>query len=825
MSYSFKDITHILQAVVLQDNTDDLPIEELLFDSRKLSIPSVTLFIAVPGPVRSGWTYIDGLYQSGVRKFLVGKDAQLDDLTSYPEAGFLQVDDPVIAVQQLTEYHRLQFDYPVIGITGSNGKTIIKEWLNQLLHNRYNIIRSPKSYNSQIGVPLSVWQMNRFHQLGIFEAGISKKGEMHRLQNVIRPTIGILGYVGEAHAEGFDSLSEKIREKLLLFGEVNELVYCSDQSEVCNEIDDFLKKHPKIKPISWSRHHAADLRCLQIDKHGMITDLVCLFEDEQFAFSIPFTDEASIFNALTVCTLALQLGTTKSDLAREMNLLKPMAMRLELKPGINQCAIINDSYSADIDSLIIALDFLAQQDQHVSKTVILSDMQHPIGAEYNLYGKVAQILVARKIQKLIAVGSELTVCRQLFDGIPEVHFFDSTESLTDHLAQLHLQKEIILLKGARKFGFEQLSRQLEQKLHDTVLEIDLHALRSNLRLYRRMLQPGTKTMVMVKAFGYGSGSAEIASLLQREGTDMLAVAYADEGLELRRAGIRMPIMVMNVTPNSFDNLVRHQLEPEIYSPAVFNAFMAFLRERSITNYPVHIKIDTGMHRLGFLEEDLPFLENMLIQQDTVVVQSIFTHLVASEDARQDDFTRQQFQTFMSMTDRLKKIIKEPFKRHVCNSAAISRFPEFHLDMVRLGIGLYGAGEQPELQTVATLKTTIAQIKHLQPGDTVGYGRKGIMTKAGSVATVRIGYADGYSRSLSNGIGKMLIGNQFAPVIGNVCMDMTMLDVTGIEVAEGDEVVVFGKNPSVKQLAEWAGTIAYEILTNISQRVKRVYFEE
>jgi alanine racemase len=580
-----------------------------------------------------------------------------------------------------------------------------------------------------------------------------------------------------------------------------------------------------LQLIGWSKKEPAVLQCLQIDKHGMITDLVCLYNHEQFAFSIPFTDEASIFNALTVCTAALSLGMNKEELVKEMFLLKPVAMRLELKPGINQCAIINDSYSADIDSLSIALDFLLQQDQQVHKTVILSDMQHAPEGELMLYGKVAQILNNRNIQKLIAVGPELNRHRSMFDKVPQTYFYPDTASLQQDLVRLKLHQEIILLKGARKYGFEQLSRQLEQKLHDTVLEIDLQALRNNLRTYRRKLHPDTKLMVMVKAFGYGSGSAEIAALMQREGVDMLAVAYADEGVELRRAGIRLPIMVMNVSEAGFKNLVNYQLEPEIYSPAVFNAFTAFLQEKKITGFPIHIKLDTGMHRLGFTAQDIPFLQQQLVNLDRVKIKSVFTHLVASEDPQQDDFTHHQFKLFMELSKELQAMLQYDFIRHVCNSAAIGRFPDFHLGMVRLGIGLYGAAASTELQTVTTLKTTIAQIKKVQPGDTVGYGRKGKITQPSTIATVRIGYADGYPRSLGNGNGKMSIGHQWVPVIGNVCMDMTMLDITGVEAAEGDEVIVFGSDPTVHQVAGWAGTIAYEVLTNISQRVKRVYFEE
>ncbi len=824
MRYNFSDIAKAIGAEICQTPTDETVID-LLIDSRKLSLPEISLFIAIDGPHRKGSDYIGQLYQSGVRKFIINLSYPTDRIQIFPEAGFMRVGDTVMALQQLAAFHRSHFDFPVIGITGSNGKTILKEWLFQLLQPRFNIVRSPKSYNSQIGVPLSVWQMNEHHQLGIFEAGISQTGEMEKLQPVIRPDMGILTYMGEAHAEGFSSQRQKIEEKLKLFAGAKTIIYNADDPSVNESLSKFSQSHPEVKLLSWGHQSDANLQCLQVNKTDITSTITCRYDGKEFEFTIPFVDEASVFNALTVCLALLHLDTSADFIQVQMPWLRPLAMRLEIKPGINQCLVINDSYSADIDSLNIALDFLAQQHQYSHKTVILSDIHQPYSKDEQLYSKVAAILNSRMINHLIAVGPRISAHQHFFQSIPRIDFFNDTQELIQQLPKIDLHHQTILLKGARSFGFEKVSRLLEQKLHDTVLEIDLNALRDNLNIYRRQLKPEVKVMVMVKAFGYGSGSAEVASLLQREGIHMLAVAYADEGVELRRAGIRLPIMVMNVSPVGFDNMIGACLEPEIYSLSILQSFLSYLEEHEIKHYPVHLKLDTGMHRLGFTEEDMLGLLELIEGTDGVMIKSVFTHLVASEDPLQDEFTSLQSQLFESMANRLETQLGYGFTRHVCNSAAIHRHPELHMGMVRLGIGLYGAGELSSLKTVTTLKTTIAQIKHLKAGETVGYGRKGRIEKDSKVATVRIGYADGYPRSLGNGNGKMLVAGKLAPVIGNVCMDMTIIDITGIDTLEGEEVIVFGHQPHVGELAQWAGTIAYEILTNISQRVKRVYFEE
>ncbi len=825
LTYTVSEITAIIGAGILQ-KAEDTPIEYLLLDSRKLLFPATSLFFALDGLHRSGKSFIDELYHKQVRNFVVGNEVSASFIAAYPDANFLAVEDVLVSLQRLSAFHRNRFDIPVIGITGSNGKTIVKEWLNQLLGNTYNIVRSPKSYNSQVGVPLSVWQMNPVHTLGIFEAGISRPGEMQRLQPIIRPNTGIVTFMGEAHAEGFTGMKEKIWEKLQLFRTTKKLIYCADDRLLHETLIEFRTQvNPQLELFCWAKGSPADLPISQVERRTDGSIVHTQLGNTAFHFFIPFTDEASVYNAITCCAVMLSMNIPPSSIPVWMSELKPVEMRLELKQGINQCAIINDSYSADVNSLGIALDFLQQQQQHTKKTVILSDLLQSGLPDEVLCSKIASILRHRKLHRFIGIGPVLSSHARLFDGVGKLDFFESTEAFLSNIHAMQFHDETILLKGARIFQFEKISKLLEQKLHETVLEINLNALRSNLKIYRNLLQKDVKLMVMVKAFSYGSGSFEIASLLQHAGADYLAVAYTDEGVELRKAGIRLPIMVMNTTMAGFDNLLHYQLEPEIYSFQILESFRYYLRQRQITRYPVHIKLDTGMHRLGFVEADIQKLSELLKDDDSFTIKSVFSHLVGSENEAHDAFTAQQAASFTQMADALESATKTPFIRHMANTSAIHRHPGLQMGMVRLGIGLYGVDDRLPLQNVTTLKTTISQLKHIRAGDSVGYSRRGVVSKDAVIATVRIGYADGYSRIFGNGNGKMLVNGELAPVIGNVCMDMTMLDITGIYANEGDEVIVFGEELPVKNLAQWAGTIPYEILTNVSQRVKRVYFEE
>lgn len=824
-SLAFSDIAVILDVKPGHLHSDPV-IESLLTDSRKLLLPAGTLFFAIDGPLIQAENFIAPLYKKGVRCFITGKNIQSSTLKECPEGNFLQVENVLKALQKISAHHRHRYQYPVIGITGSNGKTIVKEWLYQLLNEKYNIVRNPKSYNSQVGVPLSVWNMNASHTLGIFEAGISMRGEMEMLQSIIDPEIGVFTYIGEAHSEGFKDVHEKIKEKLQLFINSNVIIYCADEVALPESIISFKQTTNKnIRLFSWSRKEPADLFINKIEKQHTGATIFCRYLQEEFNFMIPFTDDASIHNAITCSCVLLYLNIHTATLASNISQLRPVEMRLELKEGINNCSIINDSYSADINSLSIALDFLVQQQQHIKRTVILSDILQSGQSENDLYNNIASILDLKELFRFIGIGKQISAHANAFEKIKDKVFFDSTDDFLKHIHALHFNHETILLKGARVFRFEKISHALEQKMHETVLEINLNALRNNLKNYKQLLNKDVQLMAMVKAFSYGSGSYEIASLLQHAAVDYLAVAYTDEGVALRKAGIRLPIMVMNTEETGFNNLIQYQLQPELYSFNILHSFSQYLLQHHIIDYPVHIKLDTGMHRLGFEEKETDALCKFLSTSREIKIQSVFSHLVASADKEHDAFTKKQASLFFQMSQQIEEAIGYSFLKHIANTSAIHRHPDLQYNMVRLGIGLYGIDSNQKLENVTTLKTTISQIKTVQKGESVGYGRKGIVTRDSVIATVRIGYADGYSRILSNGKGSMLLNDKLVPVIGNICMDMTMLDITGLEVMEGDEVIVFGEKLPVSKLSEWANTIPYEILTNISQRVKRVYYEE
>jgi len=824
MNYTIKNIRSIVSGKFLQFDQDDI-IENLVIDSRKIFSAPSSLFIALKGPRRDGHQFISELFEKGTRNFIVSKKI---DVTKFEEANFIWVDDALEALQSLAAHHRRQFDIPVIAITGSNGKTIVKEWLYQLLHEKFNIVRSPKSYNSQIGVPLSVWQMNSSHDLAIFEAGISQTGEMEKLAEIIQPTIGILTNIGEAHSEGFVNREEKLKEKLKLFNKLNvELIYSSDNKMVA----DIAAQFSFIK-YAWGRDENNWLRIIEIKKQEQFSDIIVASLSSDFSFRIPFTDDASIENAIHCCALMLLLNIEPAYIMRKMGELLPVDMRLELKKGINHCTIINDSYSADLSSLTIALNFLSQQSSGSQRTVILSDFLQSGQNDPVLYSEIAKQLLHYDVNRVIGIGEHIS--KHLRFDSPgqkqkiELHLYRSVDEFINQFLFSHFREETILVKGARLFEFEKIVHLLEEKVHQTVLEINLNAIVHNVNQYQKLLKPSTKLMAMVKAFAYGSGGAEIAGILQFHKIDYLGVAYADEGVELRKAGIQLPIMVMNPEESTFDAIVENNLEPDIYSFELLKQFDSYLSRSAIQQIPVHIEIETGMNRLGFAVEDVKKLGEMLGRASSIKVQSVFTHLAASEDPSQDDFTLQQKEKFEKAAEELGKLIGYKFLKHIANSAAISRLPQFQMDMVRLGIGMYGsdASGKMELHPVATLRSTVAQIKHVRAGESVSYNRKGIVKNDSIIATVRIGYADGYPRRLGNGIGKMLVKGKLAPVIGAVCMDMTMLDVTSIAgVVEGDEVIVFGKELSIETIADSAQTIPYEIMTGISQRVKRIYYQE
>jgi Alr-MurF fusion protein len=752
------------------------------------------------------------------------------ELRDFPQANFIRVKDSLRALQQLAAFHRQQFDLPVVGITGSNGKTIVKEWLNQLLEDRFQIVRSPRSYNSQIGVPLSIWQISELHELALIEAGISQADEMHLLEEMIKPDIGVLTNIGGAHDQGFENTESKIREKLELFKDSNVLVYPADQSELRKTVLEWHALHPAPGLVSIGTAGDCALKIISVSRQPGQTEITLGYEGEIFALKIGFEDDAATQNALTCIGVMLWLGIPPNDLQTRLNRLNPLAMRMEMKTGINHSSVINDSYSADISSLTMALDFLSQQRQHAKRTLILSDILETGRSAMSLYGEVAALLRKYPVDRLIGVGEQISAASPLFDesGIPETVFFQGTEALLNNMSVLEFRDETILLKGARVYGFERIDRVLSLQVHETQFEINLGAMADNLKQYQQLLRPATKIMAMVKAFSYGAGGFEIARLLEFHKADYLAVAYADEGVSLRRAGIRLPIVVMNTEENALPQLVEWQLEPVIFSLRGLESLRRLLRKEAISLFPIHIELETGMNRLGFSSGQIHELLLELNGND-FRIQSVFSHLAASEEAQQDAFTQNQFEVYQSMAARIQEALGYSFLRHISNSAAIVRNPALQLDMVRLGIGLYGIdpASSPllDLKGAGTLKTTIAQIKRLEAGETVGYNRKGVAEQAMNIGTLRLGYADGYPRSLGYGRGKVLYRGRLVPTIGSICMDMTMIDISEISDArEGDEVIVFGDGLPVDEMAKWAGTNAYDILAGISQRVKRVYFE-
>ncbi|UUC46059.1 bifunctional UDP-N-acetylmuramoyl-tripeptide:D-alanyl-D-alanine ligase/alanine racemase [Flavobacterium cerinum] len=810
MSFIIKNIIPVITAKWY--GTDETcTIDNVSIDSRSLQNGSGTLFFALVGHNHNGHHYIESLIAKGVTNFVVNHIPE----HLVGKANFLLVNDTLESLQQFAAYYRTLFDIPIIGITGSNGKTIVKEWLNFLLSPEYNIIRSPKSYNSQVGVPLSVIGINEKHNLGIFEAGISTIGEMEKLEPIIKPTIGILTNIGAAHDEGFTDRQQKTTEKLKLFKNTSVLI-CQK-----NETIDTLLDHNQ-KTFTWSfDNDKADVLLTKSNNSIGIT-----YNKHHFSVSIPFQDAASVENSIHCLMVLLYLNYPEAVIQERIANLYPVEMRLQVKNGIHNCTIIDDSYSSDYQSLKIALDFLEQHKTHQKKTVILSDIFQSGFPVEELYSKVARLLTNNKIERVIGIGE--TISRHLQDFKGFISFKNTADFLNQYNSSA-FENETILIKGARNFHFEEIVTLLEEKTHETVLEINLNAISHNLNFYKSKLKPGTKVMVMVKAFGYGSGSFEIAKLLAHHKVDYLGVAFADEGIALRNAGIDMPIIVMNPENSAFSAMVAYNLEPEIYSPQVLKRFITLAQQKNLSNYPIHIKLDTGMHRLGFESGNLNELITTLQHNNFVSVKSIFSHLSASDGPEFNDFTLQQIHTFDNWSQQIVTALQIQPIRHILNTSGIYNFPEYQFDMVRLGIGLYGVGndenEMRQLENVGTLKTVILQVKNVPTGDSVGYSRKFMATHLTHTATIPIGYADGIPRSWGNQKGYVLIHNQKAPIIGNICMDMLMVDITGIDCKEGDTVIIFGEQPRVTEIAKTIGTIPYEILTGISQRVKRIFYKE
>ena len=823
MAYSIDTIAQLLQAERIGNSEGT--IKWLLTDSRSLGFPEETLFFALVTGRGDGHRYIADLYNRGVRHFVVSKHLSAEELQSMPEANFLLVEDTLSALQLLAEKHRIRHEIPVVGITGSNGKTVVKEWLSQLLGSDFRVARSPRSYNSQVGVPLSVWQMDEHTDVALIEAGISQHHEMRRLHNIIRPTIGVFTNIGGAHQENFASLQDKCREKLELFRDCDIIIYNGDNEEVCEGVNHTLQTS---REIAWSCRDAdKPLFISSINKTETSTTITYIYIGIKGQYTIPFTDDASVENSIHCLAVCLYLMLPSEKIAERMAQLEPVAMRLEVKEGKNGSTLINDSYNSDIASLDIALDFMARRTEREGRerVLILSDLLQTGQRSRSLYRKVAALVEGRGVERIIGIGPELTASADRF-GIKK-SFYTTTEEFLQS-EELHaLRRSLVLIKGSRSFGFERITEQLALKVHETTLEIDLGAMVDNLNHYRSMLAPTVKTVCMVKAFAYGAGFYEIAKTLQDHRVDYLAVAVADEGEQLRKAGITANILVMNPEMSAFKTIFDNNLEPEVYSFALLDAMIHACEHEGYMHYPIHIKIDTGMSRLGFSPDDMPRLIERLQGQNTVIPRSIFSHFAGSDGSEFDAFTHLQATRFDAAATALQAAFPHKILRHICNSAGIERFPEYHHDMVRLGLGLYGISpvDNRLIHPISTLRSTILQIHEVPETETVGYSRRGQIVRPSRIASIPIGYADGLNRRLGNGLGHCIVNGHRAPYVGNICMDVCMIDVTDIPCREGDAVEIFGPNLPVTQIAEWLGTIPYEVMTGISTRVRRIYMVE
>ena len=825
MTYTIERVATLIGAQRL--GHAEARISFVLTDSRSLCFPEETLFFALRSNRNDGHQYISELYRRGVRCFVV-EEVPTQATNQFGDANFLVVSSTLQALQCLAQRHREAFNIPVVGITGSNGKTMVKEWLYQLLSPQMVITRSPRSYNSQIGVPLSVWLLNSHSQLGVFEAGISQKGEMQALHNIIRPTIAVLTNIGSAHEENFSSAEEKCREKLRLFKGAQVMVYNADDEMVTRLLNETEHKGERL---AWSvKNHDAAMRITKIDKQPTHTTIHYIYKGgEPNCFSLPFIDDASVCNSIICATVGLHLGLDASTLNLRMSKLEPVAMRLEVKEGLNGCTLINDSYNSDINSLNIALDFMNRRPDHngQKRTLVLSDILQSGLPDKELYQEVSNLAEQRGVQKFIGIGPKICANKACI-ALPERYFFNSVADFIRSDVFKTLHNEVVLLKGARSFGFDQLTEQMVKKVHETTLEVNLNAMVNNLNYYRSLMHPNTKLVCMIKADGYGAGAVEIAKTLQDHRADYLAVAVADEGATLRRNGITSNIMVMNPEMTAFKTIFDYDLEPEVYSFRLLEALIKAAEKEGITGFPVHIKLDTGMHRLGFdPDKDMPHLIERLHNQNALIPKSVFSHFAGADADEFDAFSQSQFERFDAGSKMLQAAFEHHILRHIDNSAGIEHVPQRQLDMCRLGLGLYGINPRNNaiINNVSTLRTTILQMREVKAGDTVGYSRRGTIEHNSVIAAIPIGYADGLNRKLGNRNGYCLVNNQPAQYVGNICMDVAMIDVTGIDCHEGDSVEIFGDNLPVTKLSNVLQTIPYEVLTGISNRVNRVYFQD
>lgn len=823
--FTVSELIEILQPEAQHIFNSEEQIRQLIFDSRRIIVPQHSLFFALKSKKDDGHKYIDELAAKGVRNFIVTENPVRFEKW-FDSCNFIQVNDGIAALQLVAQKHREKFSFPVIGITGSNGKTIVKEWLSTMLSEKYNIVRSPNSYNSQIGVPVSVWQIEDGRDLGIFEAGISEPNEMAALARIIQPTIGILTNIGTAHSEFFNTQQQKLEEKLKLFENCRSLIYCCDDEKIDRTLEK--EEYSHLQKITWGKSSKAYYRIALQEKQDDYTRITI---DRQ-VLEIPFTDAASIENAMHCIALMLHFGFSFSQINRRLSELTAVAKRMEIKEAVNQSILINDTYSLDLHSLKIAIDFLDLQKQYSEKSLILSDFKQAGEFSDKDYEEIRRLLLEHQISHFIGVGEGFVAHRHLFEhetGIVS-RFYNDTEALLKDLGSIAFHHEAILIKGARAYRFERIVERLIRKTHQTVLNVNLPAIIHNLDYYRSFIQPKCKMVAMVKALSYGLGDAELINELQFHHIDYLAVAYGDEGINLRKRNIKTPIIVLGAEAHSFDLMIQHDLEPEIFNFHYLQKLVDTLAQHpEVEKFKIHIKLDTGMHRLGFDAEDIDRLIRFIKENPKLQVASIFSHLAAAEDPAEDEFTKGQIEKFTKMSDQIVNAFEYKILRHILNSAGITRFTNYQFDMVRLGIGLYGFSGVPEdqknLQNVATLKTIVTQIKTIKKGETIGYNRGTKVEKDLKVGIIPIGYADGFFREFGLGKGRVWVNGHYAHTLGKICMDMCMIDLTGIDVNIGDEVIVYGKQNRIDDMAAVIGRIPYDLMTSISRRVPRIYVME
>ncbi|MDX2196127.1 MAG: bifunctional UDP-N-acetylmuramoyl-tripeptide:D-alanyl-D-alanine ligase/alanine racemase [Cytophagales bacterium] len=816
MMYPFADIPYMTNGKYITGAVN-MYFDTLITDSRSVTSVKHSVFIAIKGQRHDGMQYVHELYAKGVRMYILPEPPK--GFVYEHDASYHIVPDTVAALQHIAAWHRAKFNIPLLAITGSNAKTIIKEWLSMLISPEYHVTKSPKSYNSQIGVPLSVWQLHEHTTFGIFEAGISKAGEMQNLEKTLKPTLGLITNIGSAHDEGFADIFEKVNEKLLLFTHCDIIFYCKDHEIIAQKLI-----HQTERTFCWSSKYKANVMLNGRHTNGNITTLDIQYLGHTYIFNIHFNDHASVENIMHCITIMLYFGFSEMSIQSKLDNLKQINMRFELKRAINDCYLIDDTYNNDYDGFKIALQFLHQHALKIKKTLILSDIMGNSGNNEALYRQIADEISMNKLYRFVGIGPQMYKYQHFFRG--NCQFFADNESFTNENNLAAFSNELILIKGGRVFEFEKIVKILEHKQHRTVLEIDLNAIIHNYNYYKSLLKPTTKIMVMVKSFAYGAGHLEIAQTLQYHKADYLCVAYEDEGVSLRENGITTPIMVLNPSQSNFETYIKYNLEPVVYNMSSLVALSEFANS-ILKNIAIHIEIDTGMHRLGFMQSEIDAVCREIVLNPLLHIATVYTHLAASDDPELDHFSETQIAQFNVCNEQISNIIAAPYMKHVLNSAGISRFAQYQMDMVRLGIGLYGiegaAIHTGKLLNVSTLKSVISQIKHVPKQDTVGYNLKGKLQRDSQIAIVPIGYGDGYNRLYSNGLGTMLVNGKIAKVVGNVCMDMTMIDVTGIEAKEGDEVIIFGNEQPITYLAGLINTIPYEILTSVSERVKRVFY--